>query len=126
MIAEQVRTRRDLRPIQPVSELELELRLLVGRRGGPASRADPPLARLHDLLVGIHPGLERVLDLTTKGGPWLISRYVTPAEIRTSGRHGLIEHLQAAGGLSARQIQTLATALLPPQWPNNWPSQASG
>lgn len=33
VIAEQVRTRRDLRPIQPVSELDLELRLLVGRRG---------------------------------------------------------------------------------------------
>lgn len=33
VIAEQVRTRRDLRPIQPTSELDLELRLLVGRRG---------------------------------------------------------------------------------------------
>ena len=32
VIAEQVRTRRDLRAIEPASELDLELRLLVGRR----------------------------------------------------------------------------------------------
>jgi hypothetical protein len=53
-----------------------------------------------------------VLDLTTKGGLWLVSRYVTPAEVRAAGRHGLIEHLQAAGGLSARQVQTLADRAL--------------
>jgi transposase len=112
VIAEQVRTRGDLRPIQPASELELELRLLVGRRGDLQVDQTRRLARLHDLLVGIHPGLERVVDLTTKGGLWLVSRYVTPAEVRAAGRHGLIEHLQAAGGLSARQIQTLADRAL--------------
>ena len=112
VIAELVRTRRDLRPIQPVSELDLELRLLVGRRGDLQVEQTRRLARLHDLLVGIHPGLERVLDLTTKGGLWLAARYVTPAEIRAAGRHGLIEHLQAAGGLSGRQIQTLADRAL--------------
>ena len=110
VIAEQVRTRRDLRPIQPMSELEL--RLLVGRRGDLQVEQTRRLARLHDLLVGIHPGLERVLDLTTKGGLWLISRYVTPAEIRTAGRHGLIAHLGAAGGLSGRQVQALADRAL--------------
>jgi Transposase len=55
VIAEQVRTRRDLRPIQPASELELELRLLVGRRGDLQVEQTRRLARLHDLLVGIHP-----------------------------------------------------------------------
>jgi transposase len=108
VIAEQVRTRRDLRPILPISELDLELRLLVGRRGDLQVEQTRRLARLHDLLVGIHPGLERVLDLTTKGGLWLVSRYVTPAEVRAAGRQGLVAHLQAAGGLSAHQIQTLA------------------
>jgi transposase len=112
VIAEQVRTRRDLRPIQPTSELDLGLRLLVGRRGDLQVEQTRRLARLHDLLVGIHPGLERVLDLTTKGGLWLVSRYVTPAEVRAAGRHGLIAHLQAAGGLSARQVQTLADRAL--------------
>jgi transposase len=112
VIAEQVRTRRDLRPIQPPTELELELRLLVGRRGDLQGEQTRRLARLHDLLVGIHPGLERVLDLTTKGGLWLVSRYVTPAEVRAAGRHGLIAHLQGAGGLSARQVQALADRAL--------------
>jgi transposase len=108
VIAEQVRTRRDLRPIESVSELDLELRLLVGRRGDLQVEQTRRLARLHDLLVGIHPGLERVVDLTSKGGLWLVSRYVTPAEVRTAGRAGLVAHLRAAGGLSARQVQTLA------------------
>jgi len=112
VIAELVRSRRDLRPIEPVSELELELRLLVGRRGDLQVEQTRRLARLHDLLVGIHPGLERVLDLTTKGGLWLAARDVTPAEIRAVGREGLMAHLQAAGGLSGRQIQTLADRAL--------------
>ena len=112
VIAEQVRTRRDLRSIQPVSELDLELRLLVGRRGDLQVEQTRRLARLHDLLVGIGPGLERVLDLTSKGGLWLVSRYVTPAEVRTAGRAGLVAHLQAAGGLSARQLQSLAERAL--------------
>ncbi|HJU00499.1 MAG TPA: IS110 family transposase [Actinomycetes bacterium] len=112
VIAELVRTRRDLRPIEPVRELDLELRLLVGRRGDLQVEQTRRLARLHDLLVGIHPGLERVLDLTTKGGLWLASRYVTPAEIREVGREGVMAHLQAAGGLSGRQIQTLADRAL--------------
>jgi transposase len=98
VIADQVRTRHDLRPIEPVSELELELRLLVGRRGDLQVEQTRRLARLHDLLASIHPGLERVLDLTTKGGLWPISRDVTPAEVRAAGRQGLIVHLQAAGG----------------------------
>jgi transposase len=112
VIAEQVRTRRDLRPIESVSELDLELRLLVGRRGDLQVEQTRRLARLHDLLVGIHPGLERVLDLTSKRGLWLVSRYVTPAEVRAAGRQGLIEHLRAAGGLSGRQVQILADRAL--------------
>jgi hypothetical protein len=42
----------------------------------------------------------------------LASRYVTPVEIRAAGRQRLVDHLQAAGGLSARQIQTLADRAL--------------
>jgi hypothetical protein len=126
VIAEQVRTRRDLRPIEPVSELDLELRLLVGRRGDLQVEQTHCLARLHDLLVGVHPGLERVLDLTTKGGLWLVSRYVTPAEVRAAGHQGLVAHLQAAGGLSARQVQTLADRALAAAVAHSRPSQASG
>jgi hypothetical protein len=44
VIAEQVRVRAELRPIEPLTELDAEIRLLVGR--------------WRDLLASIHPGLE--------------------------------------------------------------------
>jgi transposase len=112
VIADQVRTRRDLRSIRPSVELDLEIRLLAGRRRDLTDEQTRRLSRLHDLLASVHPGLERACDLTTKGGLWLVSRYVTPAEIRAAGHDGLVEHLQAAGGLPSRQIQALADRTL--------------
>jgi len=99
IIAEQVRIRQDLRPIEPASENDLELRLLVGRRRDLVAAQTQRLSRLHDLLVGIFPGLERTLDLTTKGGLVLLCRFVTPAELRAAGKKRLVRHLKAAGGL---------------------------
>ncbi len=99
VIAEQVRTRPDLRPIEVPDELTTEIRLLVGRRRDLTTEQTRRLSRLHDLLASIHPGLERALDLTTKGGLWLLTRYVTPAELRTAGRRRLVQHLQRAGGV---------------------------
>jgi transposase len=98
-IAEQVRTRSDLRPIEPASELDLEIRLLVGRRRDLVDAQTQRLSRIHDLLVGIFPGLERGLDLTCKGPLHLLTRYVTPTELRAAGKKRLVRHLQAAGGL---------------------------
>lgn len=112
VIADQVRTRRDLRAIQASVELDLEIRLLVGRRRDLTDEQTRRLSRLHDLLASVHPGLERGLDLTTKGGLWLVSRYVTPAEVRAAGRRGLLEHLRAAGGLPSRQLQALTDRAL--------------
>jgi transposase len=99
VIAEQVRIRQDLRPIEPASELDLELRLLVGRRRDLVDAQTQRLARMHDLLANIFPGLERCLDLTTKGPLVLLTRFVTPAELRAAGRKRLVRHLKAAGGL---------------------------
>jgi transposase len=98
-IAEQVRTRRDLRAIEPASELDLEIRLLVGRRRDLVDGQTQRLSRMHDLLVSIFPGLERALDLTTKGPLYLLTKFVTPAELRAAGKKRLMRHLQAAGGL---------------------------
>jgi transposase len=109
-IAEQVRTRQDLRPIAPASELDLEIRLLVGRRRDLVHAQTQRLSRLHDLLVGIFPGLERTLDLTTKGPLHLLTRFVTPAELRTAGRKRLLRHLQAAKGLP--KVENLADRAL--------------
>ena len=110
VIAEQVRIRHDLRPIEPASELDLELRLLVGRRRDLVDGQTQRLARMHDLLVGIFPGLERCLDLTTKGPLVLLTKFVTPAELRTAGKKRLIRHLKAAGGLP--NVEALAERAL--------------
>jgi transposase len=110
VIAEQVRVRQDLRPLEPASELDLELRLLVGRRRDLVEAQTQRLARLHDLLVGIFPGLERALDLTTKGPLVLLTKFVTPAELRAAGNKRLIRHLKAAGGLP--KVEVLAERAL--------------
>ncbi len=115
-IADQVRTRSDLRPIEPAAELDLEIRLLVSRRGDIVQAQTQRLSRMHDLLVGIFPGLEACLDLKTSatwrsdceaagsgatgGGPLhLLTRYVTNSELRAAGKKRLVRHLQAGGGL---------------------------
>jgi transposase len=112
VIADQVRTRQDLREVAVLSEVEVELRLLVGRRRELVVDQTRRLSRLRDLLSSIHPGLERVVDPTHKAGLWLISRYVTPAEIRRAGRRRLIEHLLRAGHLRRAQVEALADAAL--------------
>ena len=109
-IAEQVRTRSDLRPIEAATEIDLEIRLLVGRRRDIVQAQTQRLARLHDLLVGIFPGLEATLDLTTKGPLHLLTRYVTPDELRGAGRRRLIRYLQAAGGM--HKVEELADRAL--------------
>jgi transposase len=120
IIAEQVRTRTDLRPIETATELDLEIRLLVGRRHDLVSAQTQRIARLHDLLVSIFPGLERALDLSTKGPLFLLARFATPAELRAAGKQRLMRHLRQASGvprldeiaeaaLSAAREQTLST-----------------
>jgi transposase len=110
VIADQVRSRRDLRPIAAAEELDTGIRLLVGRRRDLTDEQTRRLARLRDLLTSIHPGLEREVDVTNKGGLWLLTRYVTPAEIRAAGQSRLVAYLRRAGNL--RQVEKLAEAAL--------------
>jgi len=109
-IAEQVRTRSDLRRIEPATEMDLEIRLLAGRRRDLVGAQTQRLSRMHDLLVGIFPGLEACLDLKTKGPLHLLTRYVTPAELRSAGKKRIVRHLQAAGGLP--NVDALAERVL--------------
>jgi transposase len=109
-IADQVRTRSDLRPIDPATELDLEIRLLVGRRRDLVDAQTRRLSRMHDLLVGIFPGLEACLDLKTKGPLHLLTRSITPAELRAAGKKRLVRHLKAAGGLP--QVEALVDRAL--------------
>jgi transposase len=110
IIADQVRLRNDLRPIAPARELDLEIRLLVGRRSDLVAAQTQRLGRMHDLLVGIFPGLERRLDLTGKAALVLLGRFVTPAELRAAGKARLVRHLKAAGGLP--HVEALAERAL--------------
>ena len=102
--------RRDLRAIAPATELDLEIRLLVSRRSDLVTAQTQRLARLHDLLVGIFPGLEKTLDLTTKGPLHLLTRYATPAELRAAGKVRLVRHLRTAGGVP--KVEMLADRAL--------------
>ncbi len=110
VIADQVRIRRDLRPIEPEAEIDLDIRLLVGRRHDLVEEQTRRIGRLRNLLVAIFPGLERALDFTTKGALWLVAKYVTPAEIRRAGKRALIHHLKRAGGLP--NVEALADKAL--------------
>lgn len=110
VIADQTRIRRDLRPIEAGTELDLEIRLLAKRRRDLVDDQTRRLNRLRDLLVSIFPGLERALDFTTKGALWLVSKYVTPAELREASRRKVVRHLQRAGGLP--NVKTLADTAL--------------
>jgi transposase len=107
VIADQVRVRHNLRSVDIGEEIDIEVRLLVGRRRDLVADQTRRVQRLRELLVAIHPGLERVVDPTQKGGLWLLSRYVTAAEIRRAGRTRLTDYLLRAGGLSRRHIDQL-------------------
>jgi transposase len=112
VIADQVRHRRDLRAIEPTGELDAEIRLLVARRRELVTDQTRRVNRLRDLLASIHPGLERVVDPTTKAGQQLLGRYVTPAEIRHAGRRRLVEHILRAGRIARRHAEQLADQAL--------------
>ena len=112
VIADQVRHRRDLRAIDPTSEIDAEIRLLVARRRELVGDQTRRISRLRDLLASIFPGLERVIDPTTKASLQLLSRYVTPAEIRRAGRRRLVDHIARAGRLSRTHVNALADAAL--------------
>ncbi|WP_297970354.1 IS110 family transposase, partial [uncultured Amaricoccus sp.] len=108
-IAELVRT-RDLRRILPDDDTLVALRLKVGRRRELVQDQTRRLSRIRGLLCGIHPGLERTLDVTCKGPLALLARYVTPAEIRGAGRARIVGHLRKTPHLHG--IEALADRAL--------------
>jgi transposase len=101
-IADLVRTRA-LRPILPDDETVIALRLKVMRRREITQDQTRRIARLRQLLGAIHPGLERQLDLTGKGPLTLISRYVTPGEIRNAGHKRITAYLAKTPHLHAAE-----------------------
>jgi hypothetical protein len=115
VIADQIRLREDtdeLRTVEALAEPDAVLQLLVGRRRELVTDQTRRLSRLRDLLTATHPGLERQLDVTTKTGLWLLTRYVTPAEIRDAGVDTITAQLAAAGGLRRSRIEALARGVV--------------
>lgn len=108
-IAELTRT-RDLRPIAPGDETVIAIRLKVGRRRDLTQDQTRRLARMRGLLCGVHPGLERALDVTCKGPLALLTRYVTPGEIRRAGKTRIVAHLRKTPQL--RDTEALAERAL--------------
>ncbi len=108
-IAELVRT-RNLRPILPGGDTLVAIRLKVSRRRDLIEDQTRRLARLRGLLCGIHPGLERTLDVTCKGPLALLTRHVTPAEIRRAGKRRIVAHLKKTPHLN--KIEALADRAL--------------
>jgi transposase len=112
VIADQVRMRDDLRRVERMRDDDIELRLLAGRRSEVVADQTRRATRIRDLLCSVHPGLERVTDVTTKTGLHLLTRYVTPAEIRAAGQRRLLAHLRKTGHVKDATIQALAEAAL--------------
>ena len=92
-IAELVRT-RDVRPVLADDDTRVALRLKVGRRRDLMQDQVRRIARIRGLLCGIHPGLEQAFDLCCKGPLALLTRYVTPSDIRRAGKARIATHLR--------------------------------
>lgn len=112
VIADQVRMRDDLRQVTAMREEDVDLRLLVSRRAELVVDATRRSNRLRELLTSIHPGLERHLDVTGKTGLHLLTRYVTPAEIRAAGRVRLLAHLRKVNYVKDSLLTELADNVL--------------
>jgi transposase len=112
VIADQVRHRRDLRAVDALTDIDAEIRLLVGRRRELVADQTRRISRLRDLLASIFPGLERVIDPTQKASLQLLCRYATPGEIRHAGRRRLIEDISGGGHFARAHVEALADAAL--------------
>lgn len=104
--------RDDLRVVDLPAEQSVELRLLVGHRTTLVKEATARTAQLRDLLTGIHPGLERVVDPTSQSGLILLGRYVTADEIRRAGAARITAYLRRHGVGKQTTAQALAEAVV--------------
>ena len=83
-IADLARTRPDLRPLAVETELDVDIRLLVGRRREIVVDQTRRLARLRDLTSSLFPALERHIDVKTKAGLVFLSLFAAPHDLRSA------------------------------------------
>jgi len=106
VIADLVRTREGLRPIRPDDDATATLRLLVSRRRDLVQDQNRRFSRLRQLLSQAHPALEAALEVTCKGALVLLTRYVTPGELRAASEKAVVRHLRRTSHL--RNVEQLA------------------
>lgn len=104
IIAEQARTRKDLTELCPSEDVLAELAVLTSRRRDLVQDQTRAVTRLRAALIGVFPGLERALDLTTQGALLLVRRYRTPGEVRRAGGRRIEAHLRSHGAKGAAQL----------------------
>ncbi len=87
VIADQSRMRSDLPVLHPDDELIRELQMLTGHRADLVADRTRTINRLRQQLVAVCPGLERVAQISSDRGGWvvLLTRYQRPKAIRRAG-----------------------------------------
>ncbi len=78
--------------------------MLVGHRRDLVLDQARAVVRLRDALLGLFPGLERVLDLRSRGPLVLVSRYQTPDAVRRAGRKRIEAYLKRRGVRNASKL----------------------
>ncbi len=106
-IAELARTRPDLRPVEVGTEIDVDIRLLVGRRREIVVDQTRRLSRLRDLLSSLFPALERRVDVTTKAGLVFLSLFAAPHEMRRANPARMARQL-AKAARNLRGVEGLA------------------
>ena len=106
-IAELVRTRADLRGVEIEAEIDIDIRLLVGRRREMVADQTRRLSRLRDLLSSLFPTLERRVDVKTKVGLVFLSLFAAPHELRNARLDRIVRQIMKAAS-HMRGVETMA------------------
>ncbi len=95
-IAQTVRLRRDLSPVDPGTDLVRMLGLLTAHRADLIADRVRMINRLRDVMTSLFPSLEREFDYSScKGALVLLGGYATPARLRRLGANRLSTWLRA-------------------------------
>jgi transposase len=103
VIAQTVRLRRDLSPVDPGTDLVRTLGLLTAHRADLIADRVRMINRLRDVMTSVFPSLEREFDYSScKGALVLLTGYATPARLRRVGP------VRLSAWLRARHVRSYA------------------
>ena len=110
VIADQLRLRRgSLQEVCPRDETIAQMRLLVAHRRDLHQDQTRRAAHVREVLLGVFPGLEAILDLKREGAMLAVTKVATPAAARKLGRARLFRWLKARG---VRKAEDLAERII--------------